>query len=142
MHRRWYDHDPTLSMALSLLQNASKQHQSLTVRVMMRYMEQMGLLEEYGLSPEKISFLFPLMRRANLNPSARELIEVIKRLPHNKQLEVALMMIDYIYMLETGSAQGLDEDEPTAGSLESFIEAEISQASLRSGKTSGKERLG
>lgn len=110
MNRRWYDHDPTISMAVSLLQNASHGHQETTARFMMMYMEREGILAEYELSPEKISFLFPLLKRMNLDTSAWEMLEVMKRLPHGRQIEMSLTVINYIYMLETGYHDELYED--------------------------------
>ena len=113
MNQRWYDRDPTLSMAVSLLQNASKTHQEMTARYVNLFLEREHLMEKHlEMEPGKLQFLFPFMRRNRLEKSAWSALETIKRLPKDVQLEVALAMINYIYILDAGGAP------PTVESVE------------------------
>lgn len=113
MENRWYDTDPTLSMAVSLLQSAPKHHQELTARYVIKLMEREGILQQYNIEPGKLSFLFPLMRRGRLSSQSRDLLEILKRLPHGLQIEISLSLINYIYLLDTG-VHMVDEEEMAA----------------------------
>ncbi len=115
MKHRWYDNDPTLSMAVSLLQNASRIHQEMTAHYIRRHMERESILEKERLGPPgQLLFLFPFLRRNRLEKDAWELLEMMKRLPKDIQLELALMMINYIYMLDAGTQPPAQEEQPVA----------------------------
>lgn len=105
MNRRWYDKDPTLSMAVSLLQNAPRKHQEMTAKMVLAYMKEANLYEAANVSQDKTLFFFPLLKRMQLDNSAWEMLEIMKRLPHGKQIEVALMIIHHIYLFDSGYEQ-------------------------------------
>lgn len=100
--KRWYDNDPTLSMAVSLLQNAIPVYQEMTAKYILKYMEREGILKEYSLTNQQIRFVFPFIKRNRMNQDAWEMMETLKRLPRQLQLDVSLQMINYIYMLDSG----------------------------------------
>lgn len=102
MKKRWYDQDPTLSMAVSLLQNASPLHQEMTAKYLMKYLERHHVLDKHDMNKNQLAFLFPFVRRSRLNLHAWHLLELVKRLPRTLQLEVALMMINHVYLLDGG----------------------------------------
>ncbi|MBY0403770.1 MAG: hypothetical protein K2X66_07705 [Cyanobacteria bacterium] len=124
MNKRWYDHDPTISMAVSLLLNASKSDQLQTVKYTINLLERDEVLKHYRKEigdPLRVSYMFPLNRRRNMEQSTRRLLEILKRLPPNIQVETAVSMINYIYLLDAGMAlsdhlgdalpgDGLDEE--------------------------------
>ena len=112
MKQRWYDHDPTLSMAVSLLQNAPHSQQEMAARYMLRYMEREGILEDMDLSRQKVHFMFPFAKRSRLQPHAFRFLEIVKRMPRNAQLELALHLINYIYMLDAGEHHEYGEVNP------------------------------
>lgn len=112
--QRWYDNDPTLSMAVSLLQNAIPVYQEMTAKYVLKYMEREGILNQYNLTNQQIRFVFPFTKRHNMNNDAWEMMETLKRLPRQLQLDVALQMINYIYMLDSGETlDGRAEDTLT-----------------------------
>ena len=106
--QRWYDNDPTLSMAVSLLQNAIPVYQEMTAKYVLKYMEREGILKQYNLTSQQIQFVFPFIKRHNMNNDAWEMMETLKRLPRQLQLDVSLQKITYIYMLDSG--EPLDEN--------------------------------
>lgn len=112
MNKRWYDHDPTISMAISLLQNASKPDQFRTVKYIIGLLERDEILNQYKKEigdPLRVSYLFPFNKRRNMEPSTRRLLEILKLLPESIQLEMALSIINYIYLLDAGMALSQEE---------------------------------
>lgn len=104
MKQRWYDNDPTLSMAVSLLQNAPHSQQEMAARYMLRYMEREGILDDLKLGKQQVQFVFPFIKRSRMQVHAFRLLEIMKHMPRNAQLEMALHLINYIYMLDAGEA--------------------------------------
>jgi hypothetical protein len=102
---RWYDQDPTLSMAVSLLQNASRSHQMQTSRYILSILEGEGILARHHLpDTDRLFFLFPIRKRQHFDSTSLQVIELLKRLPASVQLEMALNIINCIYLLEHGQA--------------------------------------
>jgi hypothetical protein len=125
MKQRWYDKDPTLSMAFSLLHNASHVHQEMAARYMFKVMDAMNLLDSAALRTreERIRFMFPSFRRSQFEIHARHLVETIKHLPYEHQQAMAVQLINYIYILDCGLSDfplpGEDEMEVTRAQPES-----------------------
>ena len=94
--------DPTLSMAVSLLQNAPHAHQEMAARYVLKNLDKNYTLNVHALSPSKLTFLFPSKKRTRLEPSAWKLLETMKQLPREQQLDISLTLINYIYLLDTG----------------------------------------
>ncbi len=116
MKQRWYDNNPTLSMAISLLQNASRTHQEMAARYMFNVMEAQGLLDVAELSTreDRVRFIFPSFRRSRFEMHARHLVELIKHLDKSAQQDLAVQMINYIYVLDCGMSEHplpYDKDE-------------------------------
>lgn len=103
-HHRWYDKDPTLSMAISLLYNASKTHQEMAARYLFSTMKNQGLLDadELRTQTERVRFIFPTFRRSGFEIHARHLVETMKHLPEVHQQAMAVQLINYIYVLDCG----------------------------------------
>lgn len=104
MQQRWYDRDPTLSMAISLLQNASHAHQEAASRYMFKVMDGLGLLNsaEVSTKEDRIRFIFPAFRRQKFEVHARHLVELMKHLSYDAQQAMAVQLINYIYLLDCG----------------------------------------
>lgn len=102
MKQRWYDKDPTLSMAISLLQNASHTHQEMTARYLFSIMDTEGLLDsaELRTQTERVRFIFPNFRRSGFEMHARHLVELLKHLSTENQQMMAVKLINYIYILD------------------------------------------
>lgn len=117
MQQRWYDKDPTLSMAISLLQNASYAHQEAAARYMFKVMDALNLLDsaEVTTKEDRIRFIFPSFRRSKFEMHARHLVELMKHLSFDAQQAMAVQLINYIYILDCGMT---DLPIPTEESLE------------------------
>lgn len=104
MTQRWYDKDPTLSMAISLLHNASSCHQEMAARYMFKVMDAMHLLDIEALrtKEDRVRFMFPGFRRSKFEAHARHLVELLKHLPYEHQQTLAVQLINYIYILDCG----------------------------------------
>ncbi len=101
--KRWYDQEPTISMAVSLLQNASTKKKIQTSQYVLDWLGDEGALESQEIAKLlKPVLLFPFLRRESLNQSTWQLLEVMKELPKDLQLEVSLNMIQFIYKLDSG----------------------------------------
>jgi len=107
MQHRWYDKDPTLSMAISLLQNASHAHQETAARYMFKVMDGLNLLDsaELRTKSERLRFIFPSFRRSKFEIHARHLVELMKHLSYDAQQAMAVQLINYIYLLDCGMSE-------------------------------------
>jgi hypothetical protein len=125
MQHRWYDKDPTLSMAISLLQNASHAHQETAARYMFKVMDGLSLLDsaELRTKNDRIRFMFPTFRRSKFEMHARHLVELMKHLSYDAQQAMAVQLINYIYLLDCGMS------ELPIPSLES-VEHKLSQTEI------------
>jgi len=124
MQQRWYDKDPTLSMAMSLLQNASHADQEMAARYMFKVMDALNLLDaaELRTKNDRIRFIFPSFRRSKFEMHARHLVELLKHLNHDAQQAMAIQLINYIYILDCGMSDlPLPDFEPEATPIQSEI---------------------
>lgn len=119
MKHRWYDKDPTLSMAVSLLHNASRTHQDMAAQYLFKLMEREGILDstELRTKTDRVRFLFPTLRRTGFEAPARHLIEVLKHLSYENQQLLAMQLINYIYILDSGLSDFPLPDEEMAAML-------------------------
>ncbi|MBX2860577.1 MAG: hypothetical protein KTR14_05045 [Vampirovibrio sp.] len=102
--KRWYDKDPTTSMAVSLLQNANKRDQLKTTKYIYQQLEQEGYLDNPDITKTfEGTYIFPFRRRQKLEQSASRLLEVLKHLPTDVQVEMSLHMINFMYLLDSGT---------------------------------------
>lgn len=115
MYRRWYDHDPTLSMAISLLQNAPKDDQKKTAQYIL------GLLTpddpHQRALPENamwVSSLFTDRKRSQWDEDTSRMMEVLKNSTEDVQMEMSIRIINYVYLLESGLVLDREvENEPS-----------------------------
>lgn len=112
MKKRWYDSDPTLSMAISLLQNAPRSHQEMTARYMFNLLRSRDLLDsaELRTKADRVRFIFPSFQRSRFEMHARHLVELMKHLPQGTQQDLAIQLINYMYMLDCGVTKFPTED--------------------------------
>lgn len=110
--KRWYDNDPTISMAVSLLHNAAQADQIRTTDYIFRLLEGQGIVEAYNLAkPLTVTYIFPFSRREKLEQSTWRLLEILKNLPQALQVEMALNIIQFVYKLESGGDIPAEEAE-------------------------------
>ncbi len=94
-----------MSMAVSLLHNASKPVQVKTAEHLFALLEAQKILEMHNVGkPLTMSYLLPFYRREKLEQSTWRLLELLKHLPREVQAEMALNIIQFIYQVESGAA--------------------------------------
>jgi hypothetical protein len=83
-----------------------------TADYIFKLLEQQGALGEHQLGKTiTISYLFPFTRREKLEQTTWRLLEILKHLPKDLQLEMALNMIQFIYKLDSGLDLSVEEAE-------------------------------
>jgi hypothetical protein len=108
MLQRWYDQSPSLSMAVSLLHNASQEHQELAIHFMEQWMRQQELYEAalQARSEEQSRFFrFPFSRHSDRARGVKGAVELFKHLPTEKRIDLAVLLINYMYTVEFGLSE-------------------------------------
>lgn len=94
MNKRWYDIDPTVSLAVSLMRNANLITQYKCADLIVQRSKENGIdLSENILTD---AFNYVLRRWYDTDQKIAESFEYLKLLPDNLQKEVALELIDLI----------------------------------------------
>ncbi|MEI7473976.1 MAG: hypothetical protein WCK67_04285 [bacterium] len=96
-NKRWYDGDPTVSMAISLLRNASQDKQTLVFNLIKDKGVELGI--EVTTRTFKGFGLFK-NRWYDSDEKLSNAMEVLRHCPTDIQKKVALDMINYLYNLE------------------------------------------
>jgi len=94
---RWYDKDPTVSLAVSILRSAASDNQDLVAEFIVKR------VLDYGINPpHKVESFLDMfkMRWYDENKNLSRAFEYLKEAPQNIQQEIAIEMIDYIYKLD------------------------------------------
>lgn len=101
MYKRWYDVDPTVSLAVSLMRNANILTQYKCADLIVQKSKQNGIdLSENILAD---AFTYVLRRWYDTDQKIAEAFEYLKALPFNVQKEVALEIINLLQEEETQS---------------------------------------
>ncbi|MEM0951844.1 MAG: hypothetical protein AAGI66_06850 [Cyanobacteria bacterium P01_H01_bin.74] len=100
MHERWYDSNPTLSMALSLTQNLAMDQQEKAAKHLFKILKEDKVTQEtYEYTLRGIAFAIT-RKRTVFHSKMQRLIEALKIMPESTQEFLALELINYIYFLE------------------------------------------
>lgn len=100
MYKRWYDIDPTVSLAVSLMRNANILTQYKCADLIVESSKQHGVdLSENILTD---AFTYVLRRWYDTDQKIAESFEYLKLLPTEVQREVALNIINLLQMEEAG----------------------------------------
>jgi len=98
MYKRWYDVDPTVSLAVSLMRNANILTQYKCADVIVQTSKENGIdLSENILTD---AFTYILRRWYDTDQKIAESFEYLKLLPADIQKEVALKIIDLLQIEE------------------------------------------
>ena len=99
MNKRWYDIDPTVSLAVSLMRNANIMSQYKCADLIVRKSKDYGL----DLSENIITdaFNYVLRRWYDTDQKIAESFEYLKQLPEDMQKETALEIINLLQEEET-----------------------------------------
>lgn len=110
MNKRWYDLEPTLSMAISLLQNAPTEHRrQATVFINERFREQYPDALKKAQAAEAYGMFAFLQKRRSMEQDAWHMVERLWYLPLEERTQLALEMIRFIYCLEYEEAKCADD---------------------------------
>lgn len=91
MHKRWYDIDPTVSLAVSLIRNASEHSQGECAEFMIDYAKRVGItLKNNGLND---AFNYLKKRWYDQDEKISEAFEYLENSPLDVQREIALEVI-------------------------------------------------
>ena len=99
MYKRWYDVDPTVSLAVSLMRNANIMTQYKCADLIVKASKENGIdISENVLAD---AFTYVLRRWYDPDQKIAESFEYLKLLPINLQKEVALQLINLLQLEET-----------------------------------------
>ncbi len=99
MNKRWYDIDPTVSLAVSLMRNANVITQYKCADLIIERSKASGIdLSENILTD---AFNYVLRRWYDTNQKIAEAFEYLKLMPENLQKEIAVEIINLLQEEET-----------------------------------------
>lgn len=107
-NKRWYDQNPTLSIAVSLLQNTSLENRMKTVSFMMSYFEDHYPEALVLAESAKSGWLSFIQRRQSMEQNAWQAVETMQFLSEEARRELSLAMIRMIYQLENEHVEEID----------------------------------
>lgn len=94
MYKRWYDIDPTVSLAVSLMRNANVMTQYKCADLIVKKSKENGIdLSENILTD---AFNYVLRRWYDTDQKIAESFEYLKSLPEDLQKEIALDIINFL----------------------------------------------
>ena len=94
MYKRWYDLDPTVSLAVSLMRNASIMTQYDCADLIVQRSKENGL--DFSENILTDAFTYVLRRWYDTDQKIAESFEYLKSLPQEIQKEVALDLINLL----------------------------------------------
>lgn len=102
MNKRWYDHHPTLSMAISLLQNAPSHHREQTINYIHDIIRELypGVTKRITLDPGGFWSLNFVQKRRSMDQKSWMVVETLRYLPDADKELMGIEMIRFIYNLE------------------------------------------
>ena len=98
MYKRWYDVDPTVSLAVSLMRNANVITQYKCADLIIKTSKENGLDMSENILTD--AFTYVLRRWYDTDQKIAESFEYLKSLPEELQKEVALKIIQLLQIEE------------------------------------------
>ena len=98
MYKRWYDVDPTVSLAVSLMRNANVVTQYKCADLIIQTSKENGLDMSENILTD--AFTYVLRRWYDTDQKIAEAFEYLKSLPEELQKEVALKIIQLLQIEE------------------------------------------
>ena len=99
MYKRWYDVDPTVSLAVSLMRNAHIMTQYDCADLIVQKSKENGL--DFSENILTDAFTYVLRRWYDTDQKIAEAFEYLKAMPRELQKEVALEIINLLQKAET-----------------------------------------
>ncbi len=102
MNKRWYDMHPTLSMAISLLQNAPIHHRHQAISYVGDIIRELypGVTNRITLEPGGFWSINFIHKRRSMDEKSWTLLETLRYLPDADKELMGIELIRYIYCLE------------------------------------------
>ncbi len=98
MYKRWYDIDPTVSLAVSLMRNANIMTQYKCADLIIKTSKENGIDLSQNILTDAFSYV--LRRWYDTDQKIAESFEYLKLLPEAIQKEIALEIIDLLQQIE------------------------------------------
>lgn len=98
MHKRWYDIDPTVSLAVSLMRNANEQTQLKCANFIIDYAKQKNV--ELKANTLNDAFNYILRRWYDQDKNISEAFEYFEVSPLEIQKEISLEVINFLQFSE------------------------------------------
>ena len=98
MHRRWYDKEPTLSLAVSLLKNAEKQEKTECAKAIIEFCKSLNI-EFHRTQIENIGYT--LKRWHDKDKMLFDAIEYIRIAPAAIRKEISSRIINFLQTVRT-----------------------------------------
>lgn len=92
-HQRWYDKEPTLSLAVSLLRNAKDGTRSLCADMIISFAKDLGVQIPNDIFS---NFNYVLKRWYDEDKKLSEALEYLKNSPDELKREIAYKMIEFL----------------------------------------------
>ncbi len=104
MNKRWYDSSPTVSMAVSLLQNATRDHRDLAISHIRSKLTELHP-EILVMAEEKnVSNLWAfIQKRRTMDETSWKVVETMRFLSEDDREKFAIEIIRFVYCLENDS---------------------------------------
>lgn len=99
MHKRWYDVDPTVSLAVSLLRNANDKAQTECAEFIIEYATQRDVKLKSNTLNDAFNYI--LKRWYDKDKKISEAFEYFEASPLEIQKEIALEVISLLQLSET-----------------------------------------
>ena len=97
MNKRWYDREPTLSLAISILNNLKETEKEKCAQFIIEKVKSLNVKVN---SDCNFVFNFALKRKSDNNESFATAMLALRSCDENLQKEIALILIQYIQDLE------------------------------------------
>lgn len=98
MHKRWYDVDPTVSLAVSLIRNSNEEIQSKCADSIIEYATQRGVTLQSNTLTD--AFNYVLRRWYDRDKKIAEAFEYFQVSPLEIQKEISLEIISFLQLSE------------------------------------------
>lgn len=97
MNNRWYDKEPTLSLAISLMKNESANIQVACAHLITQKAQDMGVIRNNNLLD---AFNYVVHRWYEVDERISEAFEYLKASPDEVRKEIAVELIDYLQKIQ------------------------------------------
>ena len=97
MKNRWYDREPTLSLAVSLMKNESVNIQVACAQLITEKAKNLGVIRQNNLLD---AFNYVVLRWYENDERISEAFEYLKAAPDEVRREIAIEVIEYLQKIE------------------------------------------